>query len=104
MSSRLRRISADQADAGGLLAWLWSLPPWRQVRWDVGKRPEGTKGCQRLPTRWSVARTFGWFGRYRRGSNDDEYLTRAREAMIRGAMLHPLVRRLVRLTCFSIPS
>jgi hypothetical protein len=33
-----------------------------------------------------------------------EYLTRTSEALIRVAMFHLVVRRLVRLTCFSTPS
>ena len=64
--SRLRLIWADQASAGDLLAWVWALRPWRNVRLDMVKRPEGIKGFLRLPKRWIVERTFGWFGRYRR--------------------------------------
>lgn len=64
--SRLRLIWADQADGGELLAWVWGLRPWRNVRLDMVKRPEGTKGFLLLPKRWIVERTFGWFGRYRR--------------------------------------
>jgi putative transposase len=70
--SRLRLIWADQAYAGDLIAWLWSLRPWRKIRLEIVKRPEGSKGFQLLPQRWKVARTFGWFGRYRRLANDDE--------------------------------
>jgi transposase len=55
-------IWADQAYAGDLLAWVWSLQPWRKVRLEMVKRPEGTKGFQRLPKRCIVERTFGWFG------------------------------------------
>ncbi len=95
--SRLRLIWADQAYAGELIAWLWALRPWRKVRLAIVKRPEGTQGFLLLPKRWIVERTFGWFGRYRRLSKDDEYLTQTSEAMIRVAMIHLMVRRLARL-------
>jgi putative transposase len=98
--SRLRVIWADQAYAGDLLAWVWALRPWRKVRLAIVKRPEGIKGFLLLPKRWIVERTFGWFGRYRRLAKDYEYLTHISEAMIRVAMIHLMVRRLARLTCF----
>jgi hypothetical protein len=72
LASRWLRISADQADARDLLAWRWSWRPGRPVRLAVVTRPEGTQGFSPLPTRWMVARTFGWCGRDRRWSNDDE--------------------------------
>jgi hypothetical protein len=65
-SSRWRRISAAQADAGDRLAWRWSWRPWRPVRLNVVNRPEGTQGFSRLPTRGMVAQTAGWLGRDRR--------------------------------------
>jgi len=98
--SRLRLIWADGAYAGDLLAWVWALRPWRKVRLEIVKRPTGVKGFQLFPWRWIVERTFGWLGRYRRLSKDYEYLTQTSEAMIRVAMIHLMVRRLSRLTCF----
>jgi putative transposase len=98
--SRLRLIWADGAYGGELLVWVWALRPWRKVHLEIVKRPKGVKGFQRLPWRWIVERTFGWLGRYRRLSKDYEYLTRTSEAMIRVAMIHLMVRRLARLTCF----
>jgi putative transposase len=98
--SRLRLIWADQAYAGDLLAWVWALRPWRKVRLDIVKRPAGVKGFLLLPKRWIVERTVGWFGRYRRLAKEDEYLPQTSEAMIRVAMIHLMVRRLARLTCF----
>src|SRR5262245_14153235 len=53
-----------------------------------------------LPKRGIVERMFAWLGRYRRLSKDYEYLTQTSEAMIRVAMIHLMVRRLARLTCF----
>ena len=76
------------------------LRPCRNIRLDMVRRPEGTKGFLLLPKRWIVERTFGWFGRDRRLSKDDEYRTQTSEAMLRVAMIHLMVRRLARLTCF----
>jgi putative transposase len=98
--ARLRVIWADQAYAGDLLAWVWALRPWRHVRLAMVKRPEGTKGCLLLPQRWIVERTFAWLGRYRRLSKDYAYVTQTSETIIRVAMIHRMVRRLARLTCF----
>ena len=95
--SRLRLIWADQAYAGELLAWLWGLRPWRKVRLEIVKRPEGAKGFLLLPKRWIVERTFGWFNGYRRLSKDYEFLTHTSEAMIRVAMIHLMVHRLAYL-------
>jgi putative transposase len=95
--ARLRLIWADQADGGELLAWVWGLRPWRKVRVDIGKRPEGTKGFLLLPKRWIVERTFAWLGRYRRLAKDYEYLTQTSAVMLRVAMIHLMVRRLARL-------
>jgi putative transposase len=98
--SRLRLIWADQAYAGDLIAWVWSLRPWRKIRLEIVKRPEGTKGFLLLPKRWIVERTFAWLGRYRRLAKDYEYLAKTSEAMIHVAMIHLMVRRLARMTCF----
>jgi putative transposase len=98
--SRLRLLWADQAYRGDLSAWLWELRPWRKVRLEIVKRPEGTKGFLLLPKRWIVERTFAWLGRYRRLSKDYEFSTQTSEAMIRVAMIHLMVRRLARLVSY----
>jgi putative transposase len=95
--SRLRLIWADQAYAGDLIDWLWGLRPWRKVRLEIVKRPEGIKGFLLLPKRWIVERTFAWLGRYRRLSKDYEYLPQTSETMIRVAMIHLMIRRLARM-------
>jgi putative transposase len=64
--SRLRLIWADQAYGGDLLAWVWALRPWRKIRLDIVKRPEGTQGFLLLPKRWMVERTYAWLGHFRR--------------------------------------
>ena len=98
--SRLHLLWADQAYRGDLVAWLWGLRPWRKVRLEIVKRPEGMKGFLLLPKRWIVERTFAWLARYRRLSKDYEYVTQTSEAMIRVAMIHLMIRRLARPTCF----
>ena len=50
-----------------------------------------------LPKRWIVERTFGWWNRYRRLSKDYELLVEMSEAMIYGAMIHTMLRRLAKL-------
>jgi putative transposase len=47
-----------------------------------------------------VERTLAWLGRYRRLSKEYEYVTQTSETMVRVAMIHLMVRRLARLTCF----
>ena len=64
--SRLRVMWADPASAGELIAWGWELRPWRHVRVEMVKRPDGITGFLLLPTRWIVERTVAWLGRYRR--------------------------------------
>jgi putative transposase len=85
---------------GDLIAWVWARRPWRKVRLEIVRRPKGVTGFQLRPWRWIVERTFGWLGRYRRLSKDYAYFTQPREAMIRVAMRHLMVRRLARLTRF----
>jgi hypothetical protein len=55
-------------------------------------------------SRTEPERTFGWWGRYRRVSTDDASVTQTSAAMIRVAMIHLMVRRLIRLPSFSTPS
>jgi putative transposase len=47
-----------------------------------------------VPRRWVVERTFAWLGRYRRLSQDYEFLPTTSEAVIHLAMIQLLVRRL----------
>ena len=98
--SRLRLIWADQAYTGDLVAWVWALRPWRNIRLEVVKRLEGLKGFHVRPKRWMVERTFGWLNRYRRLSKAYESLTQTRETMIRVAMIHLMIRRLARTVPF----
>lgn len=56
-----------------------------------------SKAFEVLPKQWIVERTFGWWNRYRRLSKDYELLVEMSEAMIHGAMIHMMVRRLAKL-------
>lgn len=50
-----------------------------------------------LPKRWIVERTFGWWNHYRRLSKDYEQLPEMSVAMLYGAMMRLMLRRLVKL-------
>jgi putative transposase len=98
--TRLRLIGADRPYSGYLAAWLFRLRPYRRLRLAIIKRSDQAKGFVFLPKRWVVERTFGWFGKYRRLSKDDESLTVSSEAMIYVAMMHLMGRRIEAKTLF----
>ena len=91
---RLRVIWADGGYAGALVDWVRSLRKRDKVRLELVNRSAQGKGFQRLPHRWIVERTFGWFNRWRRLSKDYEYLTETSETAIRVVMIHLMARRL----------
>ena len=68
---------------------------------EIVKRSDDIKGFKVLPHRWIVERTFGWLGRYRRLSKDYEGLTESSQAFIYAAMIHIMIRRLVRIKTSS---
>ena len=70
---------------------------------EIAKRDPNIKEFQVLPRRWVVGRTFGWLSQYRRLSRDYKVLTETSEAMISAAMVHLMVRRLVRQAQTSGP-
>jgi putative transposase len=51
------------------------------------------RGFQVLPRRWVVERTFGWIGRWRRTSKDDEYVPTTSECVIYAIMTRVMLRR-----------
>ncbi len=55
----------------------------KQFGWtlEIVRRPDGAKGFTLLPHRWTVERTFGWLGRYRRLARDYEHTITSSEAM-----------------------
>ncbi len=65
--------------SGTRIEWTWELG---HGILEIVKRSDDVTGVQVLSKRWMVERTFGWFGRYRRGSKDYETLTDSSEAVI----------------------
>ena len=88
---RLRLLYADHAYAGPLVAWVLAVCGWVLA---IVTKPTGTKVWVLLPKRWVAELTFGWFGRSRRLSKDDEGLSQVSEAFIQLAMIHLLLQRL----------
>ena len=70
---------------------MWILYGWVL---EVVRRLKGAVGFQKLPKRWIVERTFGWFVGYRRLSKDYERDPRVSETMVYVAMIHLMLRRL----------
>jgi putative transposase len=95
--SRLRVIWADQASAGQLVTWVQALRVHHPIRLEVVKRTKRAEGFAVSPKRWIAERTLGWLNRYRRLSQDDEYLPGTSEAMMRVVMIHLMIRRLARI-------
>lgn len=64
--------------------------------WDLSivRRPEGKKGWILLPIRWTVERTFAWFGRCRRLSKDREKSVLSSESFLKLAMIQLMLHRL----------
>jgi putative transposase len=91
---RLELIWADAGYSGKLVDWVNSVCGWML---EIVKRNDDVKGFQVLPRRWVVERTFGWLGRYRRLSKDYEGLTESSQAFIYAAMIHIMVKRLVKI-------
>jgi putative transposase len=95
--SRLRHLWADGADAGPLVTWVRALRPQRPIRLEITKRSDKAQGFVVIPKRWIVERTFGWFNRYRRLSQDYELLPETSETIIQVTMIHLMIRRLARI-------
>ncbi len=83
--ARLQLMWADGGYSGvDFKEWVWTLTNWL---FEVVVRPEGSTGFVVLARRWVVERTFGWFGRSRRLSKDDEQLPATSDAMIYAVMV-----------------
>lgn len=89
----LQRLWVDQGFSGETFARV--VNQLSQAKVEVICRRQ--KQFEVLPKRWLVERTFGWWNRYRRLSKDYELLVEMSEAMIHGAMIHTMLRRLAKL-------
>jgi putative transposase len=90
--SRVKRMFADgKYHNHALYDWAQGNAHWKVV---VVRRPEGKKGWVKLPTRWTVERTFAWLGQCRRLSKDREKSVLSSEAFIKLAMTHLMLNRL----------
>src|SRR5262249_32194414 len=88
---RLRRIWADAAYAGQLVACVAAFAGWVL---EIVKRSDDAQGFVVQPHRWIVERTLGWLSKYRRLAKDYEETRKSSEAWIRLAMVHLMARRL----------
>jgi len=60
---------------------------------EIVAREPGQTGFHVLPRRWVVERTFAWFGRRRRLSEDYKKLTDSSAAMICLTSMHIMLKR-----------
>jgi putative transposase len=91
-TSRIRRMFADNKYHNmNLYEWVEDHADWQL---SIVRRPEGQKGWVKLPIRWTVERTFSWFGKCRRLSKDRERTVESSEAFIRISMIHLMLNRL----------
>jgi transposase len=83
---------------GGCNAWQvdGALAKVPQLRMEIVKRSDGTKGFLILTRRWVVERTFSWFGRNRRLARDYENLAETLATFVTLASNQLAFRRLAR--------
>jgi putative transposase len=88
----IRRVFADSKYHNyNLYAWVDEQ---EQYQMHIIHRPKDAEGWVRLPKRWTVERTFGWFTKCRRLSLDRERKPESSQAMIQWAMVHLMLKRL----------
>lgn len=90
--SQLKVIWVDQGYSGKNFENAVRQVCGESVRVEVIKR--SSKTFEQLPKRWIVERTFGWLNRFRRLSKDYEVYCEVSEAMIHGALMRLMIRRL----------
>src|SRR5437660_3603159 len=89
---KVRRVFAD-AKYHNTVLYEW-VEANADFTLEIVRRPAGAKGWVRLPIRWTVERTFAWFGKCRRLSKDREKSVRSSEAFVKLAMIHLMLNRL----------
>ncbi len=90
--AKLQVIWVDQGYSGENFARVVKQVCGDQVAVEVIERT--SKTFERLPKRWIVERTFGWFNRFRRLSKDYELYPEVSEAMLYGSLIRLMVKRL----------
>lgn len=92
----VRRLRQLWVDSGYQAEWLaqWVRDLKRTQKLDLEVTGNTGKGCQVLPWRWTVERTFAWLLNDRRHSRDYERLTTNSEALIQLSMIRLLLKRL----------
>jgi putative transposase len=115
--ARLQKVWVDSASTGKGREWISEPRPWEVEVVRHAPRPRGMwvwpgmeiteemgavckrpKGFRHLPRRWVGERTCAWIGRYRRMSQEYEYLPSSSESMVQLTMLRLMVRRLAGAT------
>jgi putative transposase len=90
-SDRLEVVFADKAYRGDLEG---ELAETLGVQLEIRESESDTPGFAVEPKRWTIERTFGWFGGWRRLSKEHERLTETSEAIVRLASLQLALNRL----------
>src|SRR5262249_33873430 len=86
---RLREVIADSGFSKRFVDWVR-----RCCGWAGSITQKAAQGFVVQPRRWGVGRTFAWLAPYRRLLVDHERLPEVSEAMVTGAMIHLMLRRL----------
>lgn len=90
LCSRFKKLRSKKA--------LWIVSPSSRVTTLNTPPPiSGTITQKVLLQRWIIERTFAWWNQYRRLSKDYELLPEISKAIIYGAMIHTMLRRLAKL-------
>ena len=90
----IKLIWADGGYSGQLVDEVASIPRHRNVKLEIVKRSDSTKGFKVLPKRWIVERTFGWLIQSRRLVRDYEVNISHSESMIYLSMTKRMLNRI----------
>lgn len=89
----IKLIWADGGYSGQLADEVALIPRHRNVKLEIIKRSDHTKGFKILPKRWIVERTFGWLIQSRRLVRDYEVNISHSESMIYLSMTKRMLSR-----------